>query len=133
MLDLLLRVTAGLAVLIGLLQVALHVPDQLGRSIWRLRGSPGSAAGIVPSRQHDGRSILRDRNLNNGTIVLSALLFAALFAAACYAITPETGYDALSNHLIFVRWVNWNGYWHFDPSMHRRALMPLGAEALFTW
>ena len=137
MLDLLLRVTAGLAVLIGLLQVALHVRINWGpvylacacAAVLAARRSIVRIAATWWARSDPSRS----GKLNNGTIVLSALLFAALFAAACYAITPETGYDALSNHLIFVRWVNWNGYWHFDPSMHRRALMPLGAEALFTW
>jgi hypothetical protein len=136
-LDLLLRVTAGLAVLVGLLQVALHVrinwsPVYLavaGTAILTARRGIRRGAAVWWTRSDPSRT----DKLGNGTAALAALLFAALLAGACYAITPESGYDALASHLMVVRWVSWNGFWHFDPLIFDRALMPLGAEGLFSW
>jgi hypothetical protein len=127
----------GFAVLVGLLQVMLHAPVN-----WSPVYLVVAGAAIIAAR----RDLLRigticwsactapdAARLGLVELALTSILFGALLSATCYAVAPESGYDALANHMVLVRWVAWNGYWHFDPAIHDRALLPQGAGELFVW
>lgn len=133
-LGLLLRIALGLGLLAAGLQLAVRLPvnwapvylgvaalamlaarrdlARIGASVWAAMAAP------VPS---------------GGERVAIVLLLAAMLVAGLPAAMPETGYDALSNHLAVVGRVSWAGAWHFEPERFDRALMPRAAGWLFAW
>jgi hypothetical protein len=133
--DLLLRIAVGLGLMVGVLQIVMHFPLNWApcylaagltviavawRDLAKLIGGFLTEAGSAPP-------------LTSKEAILAAVLFGALLATTAYATGPETGYDALTYHLAVVSKVTWYGQFHFDPVLLDRALLPQGAEWLFTW
>ncbi|MBV1796458.1 hypothetical protein [Siccirubricoccus sp. G192] len=133
-LALALRSASGLAIMVAVLQPMMHLrvnfaPVYLGLSALALVAVHRDLARLAK----DLWFALAARPAPGSGRATVVLLLAALLLATLHAAMPESGYDALSNHLIVVRWVDWHGYWHFDPAVFDRALTPRGAGWLFAW
>lgn len=131
--DPFLATVTGLAVMVGVLQVAVQF-----RINWATTYLLAALATIIPARRvlmDSVRSwwVALPRPRSRAETVAAAMCFGALVAASTYGGQPEAGYDALSTHFLVAGWVSWNGYFHFDPALVWRALMPRGAVWLFTW
>jgi len=135
-LSLALRLAAGLAILVGLLQIAMHF-----RINWFPLYFAGAVAAMLGARRHFGairRAWMAPPDAERWSpgrieVGLLAVLAGGLVALTAHGVTTETGYDALSNHSIIVNAVQWQGRWHFDPALFDRSLMPRGAGWLFSW
>ncbi|WP_347243122.1 hypothetical protein [Thermogutta sp.] len=55
-----------------------------------------------------------------------------LLVHAAVAALPERGHDALAMHLFIPSYVYYHGSWSFDAANFAFAVMPLGADSLFT-
>lgn len=128
----LLRVAAGLALMVAVLQPAMHVPVN-----WAPVYLAVGAVALLAARRDLTRLAASAWTATAAPrpagLRWPVLLLAGLLTATLHAMGPESGYDALSNHLIIPRWVAWHGAWHFDVALFDRALMPRGAGWLFTW
>ncbi len=62
----------------------------------------------------------------------AAMLLALLGAQLLAALKPEISSDGLAMHLALPAWVANHGLWHFDHRQEIWALMPAGADALYT-
>lgn len=71
---------------------------------------------------------IADRKQAIGAAVLAIVLGAQLLAA----LKPEVSSDGLGMHLVLPASVAQHGSWSFDHREHAWALMPAGADALFT-
>ncbi len=128
-----LGIVTGFAVMVGILQIIMHVPVN-----WSPVYLIATSVAIVATRADLMAYADRLRPVsvvpaNRLAHLPGAILFGALLAASAYGTGPETGYDALSNHLVVISWVGWHGFFHFDPTLFDRSLMPRGAGWLFTW
>ncbi len=63
---------------------------------------------------------------------LASLATAILFGQLIVALLPEVGFDALAYHLVVPHQVEIHGSWAFDFQNFAWAVMPIGAESLWT-
>jgi hypothetical protein len=128
-----LRVAVGLAPIIAIVQVLAHFPVNnpalhrllLCACLWWGREGVAEAARALAAYC---RRPLESR----GPLYAHAVLLVVLAAHSAMAAIPEAGSDALAVHLMVPQQVAAHGSWSFDFGAFVWALVPMGADWLYT-
>ncbi len=75
---------------------------------------------------------LRNPRLSRTEQLASAALIFVLLLHWLVVLEPETGSDALSIHLVIPEYMRLAHRWHFDVTRHLQAVMPKGANWIYT-
>jgi hypothetical protein len=127
----LLRMAAGLAVLVTAVELLAHFPVNvpathlalLALAVWIGRGGVGEAA---------ARGLAFCRGAAGPGRYAAAVLIIVLAVHAVVAAIPEAGSDAFAVHLTVPHQVAAHGQWSFDFRHFAWAVTPMGADWLYT-
>lgn len=128
----LLRVATGLAAIVGTVQVLVHWPINSTALYLALLGG---AAGYG---RHGIRAVVARAAAARGAVLsvesrfATAALVTVLAAHSAVAALPEVASDALAVHLMVPQQVASLGEWSFDFRAYVFALIPMGADWLYT-